>query len=156
MRGGSVRPPSSTGPAALKAIVKTPTSEDERPDRAHRFHSPHEADRAGGDHRHAGGRDREQGERDRCAGDGRNHRAPVDELRCEQSEEERRERSVEAELLGIAEHVAGQCAERGAADPERKEDEARADEHLPVDSSSADLRHGPRLVDDQLRLEQAP
>ena len=75
---------------------------------------------AGGDHRDPRGRHRDQREGDRGAEQGRGDGAlPVDDFAGEQqAEEEGGEEDVEAERLRVADQVAGQDADRRAADPD--------------------------------------
>ena len=77
----------------------------------------------------------------------------VREVRREQREEERGERRVEPDRLGV-EQVADDGADRRAAHPEDVEEDADAGEDRVVEAPRP-AGERPRLVDDQLRLEEA-
>ena len=142
------------GPAALNAIVNTPTRATTSQvvligatARQDRPRSPRSRD--------SWGSDRKENERDQAARDGREDRAPGHGERQQQDEEERGKRGVEAEALGVAEDVSTEHAEGRPAHPAGEQEKPCPDQHPPVDAAAADLGDRPRLVDEQLRLEEA-
>ena len=121
------------------SIVNAPTSCDDQPGRAHGRQSPGGTDRA---HPRSGAPppgSRAAGRVTiRTARKRGDDRPPARRERKQQDEEERRKQGVEPESLGIAEEVAAEHAERGSADPARKEQGA-----LPRSSKRRSMRPPP-------------
>ena len=72
------------------------------------------------------------------------------QLRREQRQEERGKGAVEAEILRVAERVAGQDSHRRPAHPGDVEEEPGAEQDAPVEAAPAAARQRPGLVHDQL------
>ena len=149
---GAARRPMSTGPAALNAIVATPTSATTIQRIAHRRSPSRHAAEAAMIGTPAGANGVSTSVMT-AASAAAWQPAAVAEVRHRESEEQRGERRVEAERVRIVEHAADHGSERRAPDPEHVEDEPRPDEDRPLEASAA-TRERPRLVDDRLRLDE--
>ena len=155
-RGGRLRPPMATGPSRLERDRQHADDRDHDPDGGHGRLQPDKQTAAAATIGTPGRRDRDQRQRDRSPSEGGGDRRAAAQLRDEQGEEERGKRRVETEPLGVAEQIAGERPERRTEHPARVEHEPRAEQQSAVEAAAAPVGDRPRLVHDQLRLDQPP
>jgi hypothetical protein len=121
----------------LNAIVAAPTTITES--QTSLIRSPaDEARGRGGDDRHAGRSERDQHKRDPAPEQRRDELAAARQLGDQQREEQRRERSVQAEAVGVADRVAEEHSDGRADVPDQVEQPAGAEQDPHVEPGLCD------------------